>query len=150
LSSKITILTGTSGFVIGDNSVARGAGSKVINQFLPQFDAAVRTVQAFRAPSVQNLKAPTNDEYNESTVFAPEITYEFESGSQKAAFLFGLRKKVPAVANVEFVAEGTRWYLLNAKLRPITTVEEYEVSITLRWTISGGILETSLPARTPE
>jgi hypothetical protein len=144
---KITVIAaGTSGFVIGDSSEGRVAGAGMINNMMPQFDAAVRTVQAFRAESVQNLKAPTNDEYNESTVLSPEVTYGFDSEDDKAQFILSLQENVPPVATVEFQVGETPFYLINAKIRPITVVEEYEVSITLRYQISGGKITTRLPA----
>lgn len=149
---KIALLPNTSGFsgyTLGDNSLPRGPGSKDINNLLPAFDAMVRERHGFRAPAVEPLPQ-TALTYNESTVLTPEIEYGFSTSGggedEKAAFILGLQNNVPPVATVEFTVGQTRWYLINARLRPITVVQEWMVAIRLRFNISGGRLTSTLPA----
>lgn len=143
---RMTVIgaTGRPAFVIGDNTLSRGPGSKAINTLTPSMDALVQTVATHRSQSVVNV-ARDEDTYNESTTLNPEVAYGFETEDEKARFLMDLQRQVPPVATVEIQVGQTKWYLVNAKLRPISVVEEYEVAVTLRWTISGGKLLGALP-----
>lgn len=147
---KITLLPdgdGYSGFELGNNALPRGPGTKDINNFLPSLDAVVRERRAFRGAAVENLPQESGT-FLESFVLNPEIEYGFANEDAKAAFILELQKNVPPVANVELLVGNSRFYLLNARLRPppIVTVMELETALRLRFTISGGLIVTDLPA----
>lgn len=147
MSARITILSsdqGTPAFVLADNFASlRGPGSKVWQRGAPAFDAAVQTARYTEGDEPENF-----DRQNETTDWTVEVAYEFATLGDAYAFAAQLQKKVPRVANVKFELSGNTFYLANARLRPMTPVEDLGVTLIYRFNISGGLLLTKLPTTT--
>lgn len=135
---------GYAGFELGNNSLSRGPGTKDINNFLPGYDASVQSVNYLGAAALRNIAR--KDQFGETVTLNPEINYGFATENDKAAFLLALQANVPAVATVQITVGATDFYLIDAKLRPIRTVQEWETAIILQFTISGGIFAQGLSA----
>lgn len=139
---KIIILpteadSGRGPVTIADDAIARGPGSKLVQSWGPELDAMVQTAPGFRAKAMKNVRRG-DDTYNKSTRYNVVVAYEFASEDEVALFVRSL-SELPAVSTVQFSVNDVTWYLVDAKIAPITTVLENGHTLVLSFSISGGV-----------
>lgn len=145
--SRVEVMPAANGdqpFAIGDSSLGRGVGCRMLEEGAPSFDAIVQTQPYFESDAPENL-----DRYNDTTDWSVTAVYTLATFEEARIFARELQKRVPRVGTVRYTFDQMVCYLVDAKLRPITLVRDEGCTLIYRFNISGGLLLDSLPAEEP-
>jgi hypothetical protein len=135
-------LAGAKTFVIGDDTLDRGAGMKWIVALDVALDAGIEEGEFLRADGITHF-----DRMNERCEIRAVVQYRFESEDDSFQFVTDLQRTCPRIATVKIECGNYVRWLADAALRPIPTAEAYGTVATLVFTIRGGqiLLKSPLP-----
>lgn len=136
----VTPSGGGPAFVIGDDNLGRGVGSRLVMSLRFRFSGQYQTIALVRGSEPQSI-----DRQQETTDVSVDVSYCFSTISECDKFLLDLQTSVPRLGKLSITSTGggsqTR-YLDDCTCRPIEVVEQVGVTAFVRFTFSGGRLST--------